>query len=241
MAYAYDENAAWSLARKLLMARFLDRRDTAVLDIGCHTGAFLGGLPASWQRYGIESAKQPIRIAREKYGVVLIGDRIENVADAWLGKFDVVSMFDVIEHLADPGAGIVQAARLVKPGGLLLISSADLDAWTWRWLGSGHWYLQTPQHLSVISRTFLRCMTNRHGLELLDVAKIPHRHARAPVRFGELIRATYWGLSQRRGVWLLLRRLLQSLPGLRQLRHMQSVPWTMTLRDHLLAVCERRS
>ena len=138
----------------------------------------------------------------------------------------------------DPGAGIAQAARLVKPGGVLLIGSGDLDAWTWRWrwLGAGHWYLQTPQHLSVISRRFLHCMTDRHGLKLHDFAKIPHRHARASVRFSELIRATYWGLRQRRGVWRLPRRLLQSLPGLRHLRHMQSVPWTMTLKDHLLAV-----
>lgn len=241
MAYDYEANAAWALARKWLHARFDGRSDVAVLDIGCHTGRFLGGLPEAWQRHGIESACEPSRVAREQQSVTIIGDRIENIDATWAGKFDVVTIFDVIEHLPDPGAGIAQAAGLVKPGGVLLISSGDLDAWTWRWLGAGHWYLQTPQHLAVISRRFLRCMADRHGLEVRDFAKIPHRHDRASVRLGELIRATYWGLRQRQGAWRLPRRLLQSIPGFRQLRHMQSVPWTMTLGDHLLAMCERRS
>lgn len=241
MAYDYEANAAWALARKWLCARLDHRQDVAVLDVGCHTGRFLGGLPEAWQRHGIESACEPSRVAREQQNVKIIGARIEDIDAAWTGKFDAVTLFDVIEHLPDPGAGIAQAARLVKPGGVLLISSGDLDAWTWRWLGACHWYLQTPQHLSVISRPFLRHMANRHGLEVGDVARIPHRHDRISIRFNEWIRATYWGLRQRRGAWRLPRRLLQSLPGLRQLRHMQSVPWTMTLRDHLLAICERRS
>ena len=240
MAYDYEANAAWRLARRWLRARLDGKQDVSVLDIGCHTGRFLGGLPEAWSRHGIESAREPSRVAREQQSVTIIGARIEDIDAVWSGKFDAVTLFDVIEHLPDPGAGIAQAARLVKPGGVLLLSSGDLDAWTWRWLGSGHWYLQTPQHLSVISRHFLQQMAARHALDLRRIAKIPHRHARASVRFSELIRATYWGLRQRRGVWRLPHRLLQSLPGLRQLRHMQSVPWTMTLQDHLLAMCERR-
>ena len=240
MAYDYEANAAWALARQWLRGRFGNRHDVAVLDIGCHTGSFLGGLPEAWLRYGIESAREPCRIAHEKQNVTIIGARLEDTAAAWVGKFDAVTLFDVIEHLPDPGTAIAQAARLVKPGGVLLISSGDLDAWTWRWLGAGHWYLQTPQHLSVISRRFLRFMADRHGLCLLRTDAIPHRHAGVMVRSGEWARATYWGLRQRHGAWRLPRRLLQSLPGLRHLRHMQSVPWTMTLEDHLLAVFERR-
>ena len=236
MAYDYEANAAWALARQWLRERFGNRQDVAVLDIGCHTGRFLGGLPEAWHRHGIESAREPCRVAHEKQDVTIIGARLEDTAAAWAGKFDAVTLFDVIEHLPDPGTAIAQAARLVKPGGVLLISSGDLDAWTWRWLGAGHWYLQTPQHLSVISRRFLRFMADRHGLCLLRTDAIPHRHAGVMVRSGEWARATYWGLRQRHGAWRLPRRLLQSLPGLRHLRHMQSVPWTMTLKDHLLAV-----
>ena len=235
MDYDYDANAAWSLARRQLRARLDGQPDVAVLDIGCHTGSFLGGLPSAWRRHGIESAQEPCRIARERQHVNLIGTRIEAIDAAWAGKFDAVTMFDVIEHLPDPGAGITQAARLVKPGGALLISSGDLDTWTWRWLGSGHWYLSSPKHLSVISEPFLRFMADQHGLELRGITSLPHLHGRAMARFSESVRAIYWGLRQRGGAWRVPRRLLQSLPGLRKLRHMQSVPWTMMLKDHLLA------
>lgn len=124
---------------------------------------------------------------------------------------------------------------------LLLFSSGELDDWTWRWLGSGHWYLRTPQHLSAISRPFLRCAAERHGLELLCSQAIPHPHAGVSTRFGEWARAIKWELRQRGGAWRPPHRLLQTLPKFRQLRHMQSGPWTMTSRDHLLALCGRRA
>ncbi|GHC05676.1 class I SAM-dependent methyltransferase [Thermomonas carbonis] len=239
MAYPYEDNAAWSLARALLRGRFAHHTGVAVLDIGCHTGAFLAGLPAEWNRHGIESARGPMNIAREQHGVILIGERIETIEQGWAGKFDAVTMFDVVEHLPDPSAGLAAAARLLKPGGTLMISSSDLDAWTWRWLGSGHWYLQTPQHLSVISKKFLDYVARRESLKMSDFHAIPHRRADIATRYGEAIRAFYWGMRSRGGIWRIPHRVLPSLPGLGHLRHMQSVPWTMTLKDHFLASYHR--
>jgi SAM-dependent methyltransferase len=238
MAYRYEENAAWSLARQRLLARLANAREPAVLDVGCHTGAFLAGLPAAWRKHGIESAREPIRIAREQHGVTIIGERLETIDDEWTGQFEAVTLFDVVEHLPHPDAGIAQAARLLKPGGVLMLSSGDLDAWTWRWLGSGHWYLQTPQHLTVLSRRFLVHVADWHALTLTDVQRIPHRDGSLRERCRETIKALYWGMRRRRGIYRLPHRLLQSLPGLRDLRHMQSVPWTMKLKDHLLAQME---
>jgi SAM-dependent methyltransferase len=238
MAYRFEDNAAWSLARARLLGRFANGSTPAILDVGCHTGAFLAGLPATWRRYGIESAHEPREVASAEHGVGLIGERLETVSPEWAHRFDAVTMFDVVEHLPDPEAGIAHAARLLKPGGVLMLSSADLDAWTWRWLGSSHWYLQTPQHLSVISRRFLQHVAQRHALELESVQTIPHRHAPRRERWREALKAVYWGLRCRRGLFRIPHRLLQSFPGLQDLRHMQSVPWTMTLADHTLGVYE---
>lgn len=238
MAYRFEDNAAWSAARQRLLSRFADRPNPTVLDVGCHTGAFLAGLPSTWLRHGIESARAPMRVASEQHGVTLIGERLESISPEWAHRFDAVTMFDVIEHLPDPDAGIAHAARLLKPGGTLVLSSADMDAWTWRWLGSGHWYLQTPQHLSVISRPFLQLVGKRYTLELVDVQRIPHRLAPLRQRWREAVEIIYWGMRQRRGLYRIPHRLLQSLPGLSDLRHMQSVPWTMKLTDHLMVQLE---
>ena len=240
MDYGHDGTAAWALARKDLVARFSDNAKVSVLDVGCHTGAFLGSLPAAWKRHGIEGMGAPRAFAESNHAVRMIGERIEDVATEWDGQFDVVTLFDVVEHLPDPGAGIEAALQLVKPGGRLMFSTADLDAWTWRWLGAGHWYLQTPQHLSVLSRKFLRYLAQRSHAQLLGVRRIPHRDDSSRVRMHEAIRAFYWGARQRRSVWRVPHRLLQSTPGLRQLRNMTSVPWTMALHDHFLCSYERQ-
>ncbi len=238
LAYRFEDNAAWSLARQRLLARFSQGPKPAVLDVGCHTGRFLAGLPVTWPRYGVESAREPIRIARDEHGATIIGERLESLGVEWSQSFDAVTMFDVVEHLPDPETGIAQAARLVKPSGVLMVSSGNFDAWTWRWLGTGHWYLQTPQHLSFVSRRFLHGVADRHALTLTDTSSIPHRRAPRSRRLHETIQAVYWGLRRRRGICRIPHRLLQSLPGLRTLRHMQAAAWTMAISDHCLATFE---
>lgn len=235
MAYDYDSNAAWSLARRRLQKRLADQQAPSVLDVGCHTGLFLGGLPAAWKRFGVENPGPPADVARDVNKVEVIADWIETIDAKWDACFDAVTLFDVIEHVADPAAAIARLARLLKPGGALLISSGNFDAWTWRWLGSGHWYLQTPQHLSVISRGFFRHVAEERGLRLREFQTIPHRHA---PRAQDAARLAYWGMRQRGGLWRIPQRLLHALPGLRGLRHMQSVPWAMSLKDHCVAVFE---
>jgi 2-polyprenyl-3-methyl-5-hydroxy-6-metoxy-1,4-benzoquinol methylase len=238
--YLYQENAAWALARQRLVARFEGRNEVAILDVGCHRGSFLAGLPESWQKYGLESGLEPIRIAREQHGVAIIGDRIQTVSSEWKGRFDAVTMFDVVEHLTNPEEGISSAARLLKPGGVLMLSTGDFAAWTFRWLGAGHWYLQTPQHLSVLSRRFLAYVADRHAFSLNEFERIPHRSGTFFERCHEAVKALYWGMRSRRGIFRLPHRLLQSLPGLRDIRHLQSVPWTMKLKDHFLVTCENQ-
>lgn len=239
MAYRFEDNAAWSAARIRLLQRFDANAEPWILDIGCHTGTFLSAMPPRWRRFGVESARQPMLIAERSHRVDVIASRLESIGPEWSQRFDIVTMFDVVEHLPDPAAGIAQAAHLLKPKGWLIISTGDLDAWTWRWLGSGHWYLQTPQHLSVLSQRFLKHVAARVGLTIRELRSIPHKHASWKQRLRDGIKIAYWGMRQRRGSWRIPHRFLQSLTGLQELRHLQRVPWAMTLSDHLVAALER--
>ncbi len=236
----YEEKAGWRAARAVLTARLAERVDVSILDVGCHSGDFLSGLPDGWRRFGIEAEGLPAAIARADHDVELIAERIEAVPEAWHGMFDAVTMFDVLEHLLDPREGLRSAARLLKPGGLLVFSTADHDAWTWRWLGNGHWYLQTPQHLSVISRRYLRRLAASNQWTIHALRAIPARHAPVRERVWQTAKLLYWGARNRRGVWRLFRRFMQSLPGCEMLRHMNSVPWCVSLRDHFIATVETR-
>ena len=98
-----------------------------VLDIGCSTGLFLDeARKAGFIVQGAEISPESSAFARAQFGVpVHTGDwRDAGYADA---SFDVITLFDVIEHLADPQAELAAILRLLKPGGLLLQSTPDID------------------------------------------------------------------------------------------------------------------
>lgn len=236
MGYRFEDNAGWCRARSVLISALSPGEGAKILDVGCHSGAFLAALPSAWKRYGIEAEGRPAAQARSQHGIEIIGERIEGIGPEWLGTFDALTLFDVLEHLPDPRQALLKAAELVKPGGLLLFSTGDFDAWTWRVLGRGHWYLQTPQHLTVLSRAYVTRLVVERGWKLHLLEGIPHRHARAVERLYEVARVMHWAARDRRGGWRWLRHALQALPGLSALRHATSVPWAMTLTDHLVAV-----
>ena len=93
----------------------------SVLDIGAHCGFFLRvAKERGWQVFGIEPAEPLVRFARDKNG-------LDTIQRAFFDKhsfsgmdFDLITMFDVLEHLADP-VGILRTAReRLRSGGLVI-------------------------------------------------------------------------------------------------------------------------
>lgn len=104
-----------------------------VLDIGCGRAEFLRSLAAiGWEAHGVELNALTARRARQH-----LGDRIfaGDLHDARFpdGFFDLVSLYHVIEHLTDPQATIDEIHRVLKPGGLLLLSTPNGGSWGTRW------------------------------------------------------------------------------------------------------------
>lgn len=105
-------------------APFLARRDAGrFLDVGCGGGGFLKSmrerLPADWQLFGLEpSAQQRAPSAESGFEVRrgALGDPV--FPDA---SFDAISMISVMEHLTDPAQAMDEIARLLAPGGLVLL------------------------------------------------------------------------------------------------------------------------
>ncbi len=234
LEYKSEENLAWANAKRFLEKEFSKEVRVKVLDVGCHTGGFLGSLPPFFEKFGIEANGEPARVARKVNGVRLIGERIESISPEFLGGFDVVSLFDVLEHLPDPTHGIDVAAKLLKPSGLLIFSTGDADAWTWRHLGSDHWYLQTAQHLGVLSKTYVERLARNRNWSIQRLDSISHTRGSLSKRLYESIQLLHWSARGRRGLWRVWRRLLQEIPGCGDIRHRRSVPWTMTLKDHMI-------
>jgi predicted SAM-dependent methyltransferase len=84
-------------------------------------------------------------------------------------SFDVITMWDVIEHLEHPSTEVRQAYRLLKPGGLLVAHTMDLDSLFARLMG-GRWPWLMEMHLYYFTRRTLAMLMEKAGLDVLGVA-----------------------------------------------------------------------
>jgi len=117
-----------------------------ILDVGCSTGAFLAvAQGAGWDVWGVDISPEATREARERVGSGRISEDLFALGAA--GSFDVVSMWAVLEHLADPVSYLRQARLLLRPGGILALATVNTDAWNRKLFKSKWRYFTPPEHL----------------------------------------------------------------------------------------------
>lgn len=209
-----------------------------LLEVGPFDGAFLRHLPTDWERLAIE----PSEAARQKLeseGVRVIADFLENSPSEFDGTCDAVCLFDVFEHLLSPTEGMRRALAYLKPGGLLLVSTGNADHWSWRLLQGQHWYVDRVGHVRFGSTRYFRSLARDCGCSLERLQPISHQRTSWRETAYETIVTLYFGLRVRSRPLRGLARMLAKLPGLRDLAHKSSPPYTQHLADHLLAVFER--
>ena len=176
-----------------------------ILDIGAAYGLFLRvAQTRGWSAMGVEIAADCAEEAARLASVpVIAGDFLK--ADL-PQDFDVITMFDVIEHMRDPMACLRRAADLLVPDGWLVLDTGDIAS-PWARLLGRHWYfLDPPQHLfyftaAGLERAVKQCGFSG-GIEL-------HR-------FGRRVSLANIGFKLRAAVPRLLKRpigMLSRLPG----------------------------
>ncbi|MBT9507349.1 class I SAM-dependent methyltransferase [Rhodoferax sp.] len=84
-----------------------------------------------------------------------------------LPPHDVIAIWHVLEHLADPYAFLSSAAANLKPGGILVIAMPNPDAWQFKVMGR-HWpHLDAPRHLFLIPEVTMTRLAAQVGLKKL--------------------------------------------------------------------------
>jgi SAM-dependent methyltransferase len=81
--------------------------------------------------------------------------------------FDVVTAFDVIEHVAHPAEFLADVAAVLEPGGVFLASTPNVGSLTARAFGK-HWHFYYPYHLSYFSPETFAAAAAPHGLQLVN-------------------------------------------------------------------------
>jgi 2-polyprenyl-3-methyl-5-hydroxy-6-metoxy-1,4-benzoquinol methylase len=97
-----------------------------VLDIGCSSGVFLDMMRTKgWDVAGVELCGEFVKLARELFGLENIFNGTLEEARFEDESFDLITMWDLIEHVPDPSSLLLEAERILKPTGLLLILTPD--------------------------------------------------------------------------------------------------------------------
>jgi 2-polyprenyl-3-methyl-5-hydroxy-6-metoxy-1,4-benzoquinol methylase len=134
----------WNLAQGWVSE--LIKPGSKVLDVGCFDGGFLTHLLARYDCYGIEI--HPVASERAaKKGIKILAKDFFDLE----GQFDLITAFDVIEHMQSPAAFLEKAAKYIRHGGMLIVSTGNLDSKSFKFMGSRYWYCTIAEHISFIS------------------------------------------------------------------------------------------
>ena len=137
-----------------------------LLDVGCHIGVFVEiATRHGWDAWGVDPSHWAVAQAQVQ-GLHVVEGTLET-ADLPEGAFDVVTMWDVVEHVTDPRRTLGRAYRLLKPGGLLVVHTIDIDSAFARLVGS-RWPWLMEMHIYYFSRRTLRAMLEQCGFRMLS-------------------------------------------------------------------------
>jgi SAM-dependent methyltransferase len=143
-------------------------RPGALLDVGCGRGD-LGAVlvKRGWRVAGLDPSAEACAFARAR-GVEARTGTLNTIAyeDE---SFDAVVMRHSLEHVPDPRADLARAYRLLRPGGLLVISVPNFDSWERRRFGSAWFHLDLPRHRTHFVPRSLRLALAGSGFELLSI------------------------------------------------------------------------
>jgi SAM-dependent methyltransferase len=163
--YAALEPALRSTFRRRL-TRLRERPGAWLLDVGAAYGfAASEAERAGFRVAGLElSAEAAVQAAERISGRVVRASAIELPFSS--ARFDVITLWDVIEHLPDPHRAVAEIARCLRPGGRLALTTGDVESLVARFSGA-RWHLYTiPEHLFFFSRRSLQHLLEAHGLHI---------------------------------------------------------------------------
>lgn len=151
------------------------KSDGKILDIGVGTGKYLYSMKKlGWQAYGVEISDLAAKYAREELGLNVFTGTVEE-ASFPNGFFDGITMHQVLEHVADPTATLLEINRILKDDGLLAISVPDagsFEARIFKKYCQSYWDI--PRHFYHFSPKTLKALLEKTGFGVIKIKHDPH-------------------------------------------------------------------
>ena len=131
------------------------RQSTAALNLAQKQG---------YRITGIEPSRFLVNQAREQYGIELFQGIVETFPN--LEKFSVITLVDILEHLAEPDPFMTRLEGLIQKNGILVIVTPDINSLAVKLMGKRWWHFRIA-HLNFFNRKSLKVLLANHGFDII--------------------------------------------------------------------------
>jgi 2-polyprenyl-3-methyl-5-hydroxy-6-metoxy-1,4-benzoquinol methylase len=173
-----------------------------VLDLGCGRGVILGPLAdRGFEVHGLEISAEAARGADPRAEIRIAS----SLSDAGYETafFDEVVIWHVLEHVDDPRGTLEEVARILRPGGRLIVAVPNFSSAQARWTGAAWFHLDLPRHLYHFPLAALEELLQSVGFTITSVYHFSLRQN--PFGWIQSVLNRFGGLP-RNGVYTLLHR-----------------------------------
>lgn len=159
---------------KQFLARVLKYKERGtLLDVGCALGFFVElALRAGFDAFGFDPSSYAVREAKNLVASSRIKKGTIGSVRYTPGTFDVITMFDVFEHLGDPGRDIEKLSKLLKDDGIIVIATGDTESMMAKVLKRRWTFYIPPQHLFFFDKQTMSTLLSKYNLKVVEWFRI---------------------------------------------------------------------
>lgn len=150
-------------------------RPRSILDVGAATGLLLELAESrGWTPFALELNPYSAGVLRERYGAERVFEGELTARPFEPARFDAITMTDLIEHVLDVRGTLRAAAELLRPGGVLCITTPRIDSLS-RWSMGATWLHFKEEHIQYFTAGALRAAMERNGFTQVHIAPYSKR------------------------------------------------------------------
>lgn len=165
---SFEKRVSLFMPRVEIIKKYAD--GGKLLDIGSAIGVFVESLSRVGFGYEItccDLSREACEELKVRYpDVDVINDDIQNLSDS--ESFDVITLWDTIEHIVDLNSLIVKIKRLLSKNGIFVFSTPNTNSFEWRIAGNKHVQILPPGHVNLLNLKSIRALLEKHSIEIVD-------------------------------------------------------------------------
>jgi len=143
------------------------RKNGRLLDVGCGVGHFLSiAKRKDWQVTGVEISEGARKIAKDVFELDISLGELPTL-NLGSESFDVVTMLECIEHLEEPTLYLKEIHRLLRKGGLLMLTTVNINSLS-KFLLGFKWRVFSPEHYHLFTVSMLKRFLSKNGFQIKD-------------------------------------------------------------------------